>query len=191
MRPQILFLLLLLIFTIPPSVQAESEINLATGFSFPTGSMSDAATAGPQGGLGVGFKVSPRVLIGAEFYRNWYGNSDETEALVDELLGPEGDADIGVTQYTLSAKVNTSLAASSFYSRFSVGWYKLAVTTSLGDIDVTADETDLGLGLGLGYQFFGDGNVGGFIETMYHSIFSEGDSSNYLDLHAGVSFRFI
>ncbi len=129
--------------------------------------------------------------MGVEVFYNMYGLSDETQAMVDAELGSDADMDINITQYTLSGKFMMMPTNSSVYSKFTAGMYKAAVTASLNGIDVTESESDFGVGVGLGYNFFGMGNTGGFVEAVYHNVFSEVESTSFIDLRGGVTLKFL
>jgi hypothetical protein len=191
MKQSHLILLVLTLAATPCLAQGGKEVNLAVGMALPLGDMTDQATPGLQFGGSFGFSVAPRVTLGGEIYYSMLGLSDEYEAMVEQELGPDGDMDLSITQYGLYAKIGPGPTVASFYSKLSMGMYRAGATASLGDVEIGASETDFGLGAGVGYQFFGRGTTGGFIEADYHVILSDGGSSSYLDLKAGVTFQFL
>lgn len=191
MKKLMVLMVLLVISAGTCLAQGGSELSLAGGYAVPLGNMTDSATPGFQLGGAFGFHLAPRLTLGAEVNYSMLGLSDEMEALVDAELGPDGDLDLSLTQYGLFLKSVMSSLNSSFYSRLNLGMYKATATASLGGVDISDDETDVGLGVGLGYQSFGLGRTGGFVEANLHYIFSEGESSRFLDLRAGVTFKFL
>lgn len=175
----------------PAFAQAFKDFSLFTGYSLPTGTMTDEATGRLQLGGSLGLQVGPQAIIGFEYAHNWYGLSDEMQDYVDSSLGESGDLDLSISQYTLYGKIQILPNATTFYGKFSAGFYTSSATVSQGDIEVTVDETDFGLAGGLGYQILGRGRTGGFVEAMYHSILTEGNSTLYFDFRGGVTFRFL
>lgn len=84
-------------------------------------------------------------------------------------------------------------------------WAGAGFSVPMGDFgDVAKAGPQLGagfgFGLGPGYQIFGAGNTGGFVEAMYHhvpgsdetidGVTFEGTSTEWFDIRGGVVFNF-
>jgi hypothetical protein len=199
MKRLLMLFTVLFIVAVPAATMAGNQIWAGAGFSLPRSDFSEIAKPGPQFGAGFGFALTPAFSLGGEFYYNMYGLSDDYRAELDDQGFSEIDVDVRISQYTLMARVNLMPTPQSAYVKFNAGMYKAAVTASDGDVSATADDTDFGFGLGMGYQFFGAGNTGGFLEVMYHRVPGseetmgdvnvQGSDTEWFDLRGGVVFH--
>ncbi len=171
----------------PPLRLAEgiTEISLITGGAFPVSDgLSQVADPGFSLGLGVGIYRSARTSLGGTIVYNSFGLPSE----VEQQLESNQDADISITEFNLSLKTLFSEAQQAGYFRLSAGLFRNAISVQSGGTSATISETDVGFGGGLGYQFRGSGRTGGFVEGAIFLDLTDGETTTYFGLRAGVSY---
>ena len=191
-------LVLVFLFLSPTALaQGGKQLWAGAGLALPMGEFGDVAKSGPQFGGGFGFELSPAFTLGGEIIYNMYALADLVQAEAD---ANGVDMDVRLTQMTLVARVDLMPTPSTVYAKFTGGIYRGKVSASEGDFALSMNNSDFGFGFGLGYQIFGAGNTGGFIEGLYHHIpgsdekfgdFTiEGAATEYFDLRGGIVFNF-
>ena len=169
--------------------KGQVELSVAGGLSAPLGDFGDEAKTGFRIGADVGYYTSPLFVIGAEFNYHSYGASDDLVALTQILTGdPSADLKASIMQFTGYGKYLFMPRNVSPFIKAEAGIYSLKATITALGLDVSDSQSEFGIAGGGGVQFKGDGTVGGFIEIMYHSVFSEGSSTSFVDIGGGITF---
>lgn len=173
--------------------EKQSEFSLGGGASVPVGDFEEVAKTGFNFGANYGYYVSSQFSLGVEAKYHRYAASDEledlSEALFFILTGLPVDLDItwSVFQGTAYGKFLFVDGDFSPYLRGTVGYYSLRLAVSAFGQSDSESDGNIGFGGGLGIQFYGQGNVGGFVEAMIHSIATEGSATNFIEARAGVN----
>lgn len=106
--------------------------------------------------------------------------------------GIEVDADFKILSFTGFFKYMLAPEYTTAYLKGALGFYNGKVSGSASaqgeTMDFDESSTDLGIGFGGGYQKRGDGNMGFFVEGMFHNVFTEDSSTNYINFRGGVIF---
>jgi hypothetical protein len=155
-----------------------TEASFGGGVSIPFGDFSDAANAGFLITPRLAYYATPRFALGVEYAFHRY------DAKTDFF-----DSDVTIHQFTALGKLLLSSSRSTPYMRAQLGLYNVGVSTTFAGFDVSGSENKFGFGAGFGGQFFGQAAVGGFVDGVFHLVFT--DSTMYfLDLQAGVMLLF-
>jgi hypothetical protein len=191
--------LLLLVLLLPASMafaqtgpidKGKIEISGFGGASIPIGDLGDVADTGFSVGGSFGYYVSPRGSIGGSVVFNSHGIPE------DEFVQPgvEIDADWDITEITGFWKAFFNQGGSVRpYGRIVGGIFRTSVGASASvpgvpGVSVSVSQNDFGFGAGGGLQFMGQGPVGGHVEVLLMSAFTEGSTSNYMGVRGGVNF---
>ena len=169
--------------------QGRFELSAGGGGSLPFGDFSDAANTGYLFGASGGYYVTPMYAVGVEFNYQSYGASDEVVEVFQSLTGDSSaDFDWSVTQISVFGKYLFTQRNTAPYAKAHLGTYSLKGTGSALGASASSSDSNIGVGGGIGLQFKGQGNVGGFVEGVFHAIFTEGSSTTYASGRAGVTF---
>lgn len=161
--------------------KGQTELALGVGVSVPLGSFSDASTTGFAFDLRGGYYLNPQVALTADIDFNHFGIPD-----AQKISGV--DVNWQITRGVVGVKYLFKPQNTSPYIKGGLGSYNYALKTTIGSYTATASQSDLGLAMGGGIQMKGQGPVGGFVELLYHSIFTEGDALTFFGLQGGVTF---
>ncbi|UCD16624.1 MAG: outer membrane beta-barrel protein [Candidatus Zixiibacteriota bacterium] len=158
-------------------------------------------------GGGVGIEVTPNFeILGSVYYNNFPMDEDEMIKLVEAIigvpvvgLGIEGGS-TRILELMVNGKFNipTGDEASSFspYLLGGVGFGSLSFSdvtaTYEGDsetLEIDESATDIALNIGGGVSFEVGPKVGIFVEGRFVMVLTEGDSTTYLPVRAGVKIK--
>ena len=160
------------------------------------------------GGTGsVGFEISPVIEIGGTFAYN--SNSFDEDKFLESIILPPG-ARVDITGAKFKAmeflgygKYTFATGESPFkpYLKASAGVAKLSrdLTTLVADtsgVEIARETipevavTDFTLGFGAGVAYMFSPTAGVWLDAQYLVIMTEGESTAYLPLRAGLKFMF-
>lgn len=143
------------------------------------------------GGIGFGASywrgVSPTVSWGGEVSYDNLGSAEYTDPLSSATTKVSGNV-LRVNpavRYTFGPGVGTS-----FYAQGGVGYYNVKATVDdsvVGSSD--ASESKIGFNFGAGVNFPVAPTTKMNVGLQYHTVSTEGQSTNYLNFRAGIGFN--
>lgn len=150
------------------AVKGQTSFSLGGGASLPMGDFKDSSGAetGYLAGAGFSYWLSPQTSIGLELNYHSFGTD-------------LADTSRSVIQVSAFGKYLLVYKSTAPYVKYDVGIYSVKRTRE-------SSNSDFGVAGGLGVQFSGSGKIGGFAEAMYHNIFTDSSSTQFIDLKAGV-----
>jgi opacity protein-like surface antigen len=153
---------------------------ISGGLTLPVGDIGDAVNSGFNAGAHLAFMPAMLpfgVRVEGQFNRFAY---DETVA---------SDANLQIISGTANAVFGVPAASSAFrpYVIGGLGVYnsKFTAETVLGD--GSSSDTNFGLNAGAGIEF-GLSGLSTFIEARFHSVFTEGNKTNFVPISFGIKF---
>jgi hypothetical protein len=170
------------------SFLSKTLFEVDAGLSMPTGNLSDFYSLGFVIGATGFYPYSDRIHYGFRFAFNKWGIDD------GGWRGTDIDGSVSMMEFVPQVRYIFPTAETSkmgFFAQGGIGFYRYAY-----DVDITYDsdthtvdgsDFDLGLCLGGGVTLDQGGRTW-LITPMYHIVFTEGDSSNYLTLTLGMAF---
>jgi hypothetical protein len=164
---------LLLVSASSASAQLSNPIrfNVHAGAALPVGDLGDAVEMGFR--VGAGLELRPAFSpVGLRF-----------DGAFDRMGFEGGGGNLSIWSVTGNAVV--SPMASPLYFIGGIGFYSTDV--NVDDLDIDDTETDFGFNLGAGLSLPLTG-FSTFIEARWHSINTEGESSQYIPIVFGIRF---
>jgi hypothetical protein len=159
-----------------PLMPGSMELSAGGGTSIPFGDFNTVAKTGYGLGVQGSFYVAPNIAIGGTIGYNSYG--------VDPAYDPSGDASMTIWEFSGQGKYLFMPGPVSPYAKASMGMYHSKASA----YGMSASSSDLGIGGGLGAQLrLPTSNIGFFGEVMANSIFTEGSSTNFYSVRAGIN----
>lgn len=163
-----------------PIVRGTMEFAPIGGASIPFGDFN--LTAEPGFGLGAtgSYYLMPNLALGASVVYNSYGLDSD----------PMDQASFSIWEFTAHGKYLLVPAPVTPYLKANAGMFRSSFSydDGLGNT-VDASSSDLGMGAGLGFQMRLPGSQFGlFGEGMAQWAFTEGSTTSYMTLRAGVNF---
>ncbi|MEK7348822.1 MAG: outer membrane beta-barrel protein [Candidatus Eisenbacteria bacterium] len=148
------------------------------------------------GGIGFGASywrgVSPSVSLGGEVSLDNLGNASYSGV---DLLAGAFTEDFDTTVFRVNPAVRVNFGAPvgpSFYGQGGVGLYKVSSNYSyedvLGIVNFDGSESKIGFNFGAGVNFPVAPTTKMNVGLQYHSVSTEGQSTNYVNLRAGIGF---
>lgn len=143
------------------------------------------------GGIGFGASywkgVSPSVAWGAEVSFDNLGSAEYTDPLSSSTTKVSGSVFRinPAVRYTFGPGVGTS-----FYAQGGAGWYNVSAKiedSTFGNVDDS--QSKIGFNVGAGVNFPVAPTTKMNVGVQYHSVSTEGESTNYLNFRAGVGFN--
>ncbi len=153
------------------------------GMSNPTG---EASPDGGFGGRVNGFYMAtPTIGVGAEVGYHKFGTME-----FDFGGGTTGEFSSSVWQFTPSVKAQGVAGKIRPYGIGGLGMYNSKVSLSYSDATPEESEssTDFGFNLGAGAEF-GTGPTTFGVEARWHSISTEGESTDMISFMGGLNFH--
>jgi hypothetical protein len=190
MKPLMALVASVTLLAAPLAVQdasAQIELNLGGGVNAPTGEYGDQFNTGYALTAGLGYRVVPLAVIGAEV--SYSGNHAPDE--VTEAVGPGYELTSNILQYGLVAKLVLPVGSQNVYAKGSVGNYRATAKASgpLGEGSITV--TDPGYSIGGGFLINGNKMSAFFADVTYHHVNFDGDAdTNFFTITAGALIRF-
>ena len=154
-------------------------------------SSNEFGTESLGGGIGFGASywkgVSPSVAWGAEVSFDNLGSAEYTDPLSSSTT--EFSSSVfrvnPAVRYTFGPGVGTS-----FYAQGGAGWYNVSFKA---DDSVNGSQEDsqskIGFNVGAGVNFPVAPTTKMNVGVQYHSVSTEGESTNYLNFRAGIGFN--
>lgn len=160
--------------------QKPFSLGLAAGVSMPMGDFKEAANTGLNGTvlLGLGMPMLP-VGVRIEGSYNRFAFSDENEA----AAGEKGN----VTVSSATANVTFGLPGVVVLSPYVIAGAGMYWSGCDLDNDACKSQSDLGFNGGVGIKLRAL-VASAFLEARYHSIQTEGQSTNYVPITIGFMF---
>ena len=147
------------------------RFNVHAGAALPVGDLGDAVEMGFR--VGAGLELRPAFSpVGLRF-----------DGAFDRMGFEGGGGNLSIWSVTGNAVL--SPMASPLYFIGGIGFYSTDV--NIDDIDIDDTETDFGFNLGAGLSLPLTG-FSTFIEARWHSINTEGESSQYIPIVFGIRF---
>lgn len=164
------------------------ELGVAGGVSIPTGDYADVASTSGTGGVIVGYYLSPRFSLGADWGGHWHGGTDAA----DSLLGSESSFRV-YRVLTPYVKYQFKQAKFSPYVSGLTGLYlqelKYSVQTPVSTVSQTLTQGYWGVALGGGMQWISDDNMLIFTEARFHNAMrSDSGPIQFFDVRVGIAF---
>jgi hypothetical protein len=169
------------------SLLGRNEIAFGGGASIPLGNFADASNTGFLFTLRYGHYAHPQVAMGVEYA--YFSNSASDEPTPQDFVNV--DANVSIHQFTGHGKWLLTPKPVTPYLRAQAGLYHLRahIDTGFGE-GRTDNENHLGLGGGGGVQLRDQGAVGGFVDAIYHVIFTEEEVTRQIGIQGGVMVFF-
>ena len=160
------------------------------GLAIPNGDFGDAAKTGFGGLLNLDYAVSPAVTLGGTFQYNRHGLSDDLQAALDLLAFPlTVDGHFTVMHYGVDMKFYfTPERSTRPYFTAGGGIYNYKATLESGGISASDSDSDAGINGGVGILFDAGSKTHIGLQGVYHSIFTEDSSTDYISVQALFSF---
>ena len=175
----------------PVAVQnahAQFEFTLGGGLNSPMGEYGDQVDLGYAFMTGVGYQLTPFLVVGAEV--SLYGNSASDELLSG--FSPGTEMSTRIAQYAGMAKVLVPFGNHNVFAKGLLGSYRgsAKLTGPLGQAEVKT--SDLGYGIGGGLLIGGESNSKFFLDATYHRISYDGstEDTDFVTYTAGAIFSF-
>ncbi len=154
---------------------------------------NEVTPSGDSMGGGIGFGAtywrgaSPSVSWGAEISYDNLGSAEYTDPLSSATTTVKGNVfHIGPSvRYGFGPNVGTS-----FYAQGGLGYYNVSAKVEdsvAGNTD--ASESKIGFNVGAGVNFPVAPTTKMNLGLQYHSVSTEGESTNYLNFRAGIGFN--
>jgi Outer membrane protein beta-barrel domain len=159
---------------------AQAKFSLGGGLSLPLGDFGDATSTGWHG-LGAVSFTPPNLPIG--FQVDAMYNRFSFDNVPDDF-----DGNFRIFQGTANAVYTFQTSEDSKVHPYLIGGVGFYNGKASGDdVGDTESDTNFGLNGGAGFDFMA-GAVGVFVEGRFHSVFSEGDNTNFIPITVGVRF---
>ena len=142
-----------------------------------------AGAAVPVGDLGDGLEMGFRVGAGLELRPAFSPVGLRFDGAFDRMGFDGGGGNLSIWSVTGNAVL--SPMASPLYFIGGIGFYSTDV--NVDDLDIDDTETDFGFNLGAGFSLPLTG-FSTFVEARWHSINTEGESSQYIPIVFGIRF---
>jgi hypothetical protein len=162
------------------------EFSPQGGVSFPSGNLADLTDTGYNLGGQLGFYATPQAAVG---FGILYNSFDLDPAIADTATG----GTVAIWEFTVFGKFLLTNTQVRPYLRVSAGGFYNDGVVDLGGAGnerVELTSTKFGAGAGAGAQYRIPGSVGFFAEGMGMVDFTEGESTVYYVLHAGLNIYF-
>jgi len=183
-------LALMLVASQAQAAKGDWMINFNGGTAIPMGDFKDAAKLGFMGGVGADYMVANAFAIGVDGSYIMNGGSDDLEAALTAIAGSPVDVKFSTIHGGAHAKYIFPMAEGSKVSPYvTAGGGIYSVKSKVETSGVSADETanKFGGSGGVGVMFKASGNVNVGAEGTYHTIATEGSSTNFFGVQAVVS----
>lgn len=168
--------------------KGQVELSGAVGLSTPNGSFGNIAKTGFQLLADAGYYASPFFVAGARISIHSYNASDEVIAATRSLVGdPNADVKFSIFQFSGYWKLLFDARNVSPFIRVGLGIYSLKAEVDAIGGSGSDSESGTGFSIGGGFQIRGERADGGFIEVMYHNVSSEGSTTSFVDISAGIT----
>lgn len=156
------------------SAQAQSfSVGVGGGATLPMGDFNDGAKLGWHGMANVGYGLPSGLGFRGEFF---YGQNN--------LDGVDGKAKLSGGMASLTYDIQ-SAGGIKPYVLGGVGYHKVTIdVTGLG----SGDDSAISFGGGAGLKFKAGSDANFFVEARYINIGTEGGSTAYIPVSAGISF---
>ena len=140
-----------------------------------------------SGGIGVGAgywrNASPSVMWGAEVSYDNFGS-------VDFSVGPGPNVEVSGSTFRVTPGLRMnfgSMVGPNFFAQGGAGLYSVSATVNDGvNPEQSSSDSNFGFNLGAGVGFPVGPKTRMTVMGQYHSISTEGESTNYLAFRAGV-----
>ena len=166
------------IVTAPAAVEAQSPVKfgLAAGATFPTGDASDVV----EWGYHVAGSITGKPMMSPVGFRGEVMWNRLTGKDFDTALGTVQGPDVDVLAGIVNAEIGMSGVGVKPYFIGGLGMYRLSA-------EDTDSETKFGFNLGAGLDF-GLAGFSAFTEARFHSIQTDGSSTNIIPVTFGIRF---
>jgi hypothetical protein len=163
------------------------ELTLGAGANTPMGDYGDQMKTGYAVVTGLGIRVMPLLVVGAEL--SFYGNSATDEALAG--LGGEAEVSGRIQQYAGMAKLLLPVGNHNVFAKGVVGNYRATAKVSSSIGEASASNSALGYGLGGGLLINGARNSAFFLDVTYHRVSYDGSDidTTFFTFSAGAVIR--
>lgn len=166
------------------------SLGLNGGMAKPTGDFGDAAATGWNVGVGMTNMINSNWGIGADLgFHSWGGSDDYNNALQVLSGDPSMEGSFSALQATGAVSYHFPTNGNVHpYLKGGLGMYNLKakVESSSGDADDSSSE--LGFNFGAGMNFATQGTMQWGFSGLYHSIQTEGQSTNMFTVGMNVNF---
>jgi opacity protein-like surface antigen len=146
------------------------------------------------GGIGFGASywkgMSPSMAWGAEVSFDNLGSAEYSDGTVDNDYKTSGSVFRinPAIRYTFGPGVGTS-----FYAQGGAGWYNVSMkqegTVATFPVNYDDSQSKIGFNVGAGVNFPVAPTTKMNVGVQYHSVSTEGESTNYLNFRAGIGFN--
>jgi hypothetical protein len=193
-RISILFLasLFVVAFAFAPTASASAVGTLELNAGYAKNS-TEVTPSGDSMGGGIGFgaaywkSASPSMSWGGEVSYDNLGSAEYTDTSTSESYKVSGSVFRinPAVRFTFGPGVGTS-----FYAQGGAGWYNVSAKVEdsvLGNVD--GSESKIGFNFGAGVNFPVAPTTKMNVGVQYHTVSTEGESTNYINFRAGVGFN--
>ncbi len=188
-RSLVLALSVLALVASPCLAGAPVWLGAQLGFTVPTGDYKDEASLGFLAGLTGTYMLTDIFGVGGDIALHTPGVSDDFEEAQAALAGSTVDVSFRAIQITPHAKLVIPVeGAMKPYAKVGLGLYNLGSKVEGGSLDVDQSRTKFGFNLGIGMQSLLTSVVAWSGELAYHSVNTDGGSTNLFTLAAGIHF---
>ncbi len=159
--------------------------------TMPMGDFGDGFKMGWRAGATVGYFVTEQIQVGATGVYGQNKVTDDGLTFLQSLDSNVTDAKVTIWQFGALGKYHFKMQSPTIapYVRAGLGFYN-AKSSETGGSNSSTSSTDMGINGGLGARFAVSPTASVFVEGLYHNIFTEGGSTNYVEANAGLSLMF-
>jgi opacity protein-like surface antigen len=178
---------LALVLILTTAAHAETPVpgmmnfTLGGGINMPSG---EETQNGYIVGGGVGYRLTPRLVIGGEVSYLGYGSTDGTSNSIDYSMDQHVFAYGGTARFFLT-EGRTTPYVKGFAGRFNLSFDMTIGNESFGD-----SYTDMQYGGGIGLMLRGNSESNLYIEGLFHSLQVEDESAEVITVTMGMDIDF-
>lgn len=181
---------LALSFAAAPSHAAGTWIGVKAGLNLPTGDFGDVASLGYFAGATGTVMMSEQFGLGGDLVFHSFGVDNDYEEAEAVRVGSTVDISLSALQITPHAMyVIPTNGDFKPFVRLGLGLYRAAKKLEAsGGGDSNDSSTDFGFNVGVGGMKKASDKMAYGVELLYHSISTEGDSSNLFTVGGKLVF---
>jgi len=169
------------------NAQAQLELTMGAGLNTPLGDFKDEIKNGWVFSTGVGYRIAPVLVVGAQV--GFFGSN--ASDVIMEGLSPGSEVTTTIQQFAGYAKVLIPVGKHNVFAKGVLGSYRGIIKYSGPLGDAKGENTDPGYGIGGGVMVNGDTNTSFFLDVTYHHVSFDDTSvdTNFMSYSLGGVFR--
>lgn len=188
MKKLLFVVVAMLMFGFSSTSFAQIKVGATAGLALPMGDFGEAWKMGFGGGIEGKYFISEKLALGASL--GYYAFSAKD---IDTDLKSEGASDPSFSIMPILATVDYFFTAEGFkpFIGAGVGLFSMKSKVSVpffGDVETTSSE--LGIAPTVGFLYGISDKLDFNVNAKYNMIFTEGSSTSYLGVNAGILFAF-